>query len=118
MERVTKFNYLRVILNEQLNWKEHTDSICNKVNKRLGLLARIRSCLTLEAAKCVYNTLIEPILCYTDTVWGELCATSSQKLQCLENRAACIILRRDSSKDAFNVLGWTKLETTEKTNVS
>ena len=64
IERVTKFNYLGVILDEQLHWKEHTDSICNKVNKRLGLLARIRSCLTLKAAKCVYNTLIEPILCH------------------------------------------------------
>ena len=62
-------------------WREHTDSLCNKVNKCLGLLARIKSCRTLEAAKCVCNTLIEPILCYTDTVWGELSATSSKTLQ-------------------------------------
>ena len=64
IKRVTKFNYLGVILDEKLHWKEHTDSNCNKVNKRLGLLARIRSCLTLKVAKCVYNTLIEPILCH------------------------------------------------------
>ena len=53
---------------------------------------------------------IEPILCYTDTVWGELSAASSKNLQSLQNRAARIVLRRDSSKDAFNVLGWTILE--------
>ena len=53
IERVTNFDYLGVILDEQLHWKEHTDSICNKVNKRLGLLARIRSCLALKAAKPV-----------------------------------------------------------------
>ena len=114
IERVTKFNYLGVMLDEQLHWKEHTDSICNKVNKRLGLLARIRSCLTLRAAKCVYNTLIEPILCYTDTVWDELSATSRKTLQRLQNRAARIVLRRDSSKDTFNVLGWAGLETQRK----
>ena len=114
IERVTKFNYLGVKLDEQLHWKEHTDSICSKVNKRLGLLARIRPCLTLKAAKCVYNTLIEPILCYTDTVWGELSATSSKDLQRLQNRAARIVLRRDSSKDTFNVLGWVELETKRK----
>ena len=56
IEKVTKFNYLRVMLDEQLHCKEHIDSICNKVNKRLGILARIRSCLALKAAKCVYNT--------------------------------------------------------------
>ena len=47
-------------------------------------------------------------------MWGELSATSSQNLQRLQNHAARIVLRRDSSKDAFNVLGWTKLETKRK----
>ena len=93
------------MFDEQLHWKEHVDSICDKVNKRLGILARIRSCLTVNAAKRVCNALIEPILCYTDTVWGELSAISSKTLQRLQNRAARIVLRRDSSKDTFNVLG-------------
>ena len=66
----------------------------NKVNKRPGNLARIRSCLALKAAKCVYNTLIESILYYTDSVWGELSATSNTTLQWLENRAARIVLGR------------------------
>ena len=52
------------ILNEQLHWKEHTHSICNKVKRRLGLIERIRTCLSLKAAKCVCNTLIEQILLY------------------------------------------------------
>ena len=78
IERVTKFTYLGTMLDEQLHWKEHIDTTCKKVNKRLGLLARIRSCLTLKAAKCVYNTLIEPILSYTDTAWGELSVGSSK----------------------------------------
>ena len=52
---------------------------CNKVNKRPGLLVRIRSCLALKAA---------------DSVWGELSATSSRTLQRLENRAARIVLGR------------------------
>ena len=59
---------------------------------------------TFKAAKCVYNTLVEPILCYTDTVWGEPSATSSKTLQRLQNRAARIVLRRDSTKDLFNVV--------------
>ena len=114
IERVTKFTYLGTMLDEQLHWKEHIDTTCKKVNKRLGLLARIRSCLTLKAAKCVYNTLIEPILSYTDTTWGELSVGSSKSLQWLQNRAARIILKRDSSRDTFNVLGWTDLETNRK----
>ena len=93
------------MLDEHLHWKEHVGTICNKVGKRLGLLARIRSCLDLKAAKCVYNTLIEPILSYTDTAWGELSVASSKSLQWLQNRAARIIQRRDSFRDSFNTLG-------------
>ena len=114
IERVTKFTYLGTMLDEQLHWKEHIDTTCKKVNKRLGLLARIRSCLTLKAAKCVYNTLIEQILSYTDTAWGELSVGSSKSLQRLQNRAARIILKRDSSRGTFNVLGWTDLEINRK----
>ena len=51
VETVTKFNYLGVMLDEQLHWKEHIDSICNKVNQQLGILARIRSCLTLKVGR-------------------------------------------------------------------
>lgn len=75
----------------------------------------IRTCLTLKAAKYVYNTLIEPILCYTDTVWGELSANPSKTLHQLQIRAAHIVLRRDSSKDTIiDVPGWVELETKRK----
>ena len=47
-------------------------------------------------------------------MWGELSATSSKILQRLQNRAVPIVLRRDSSKDTFNVLGWVELETKRK----
>ena len=54
IERVSKFNYLGTVLDEQLMWKEHIDMVCSKVKKRLGLLSRIRSCPTAQSSKlCV-----------------------------------------------------------------
>jgi len=64
--------YLRVILDEYLSWKEHVSKVCTKVDRRLGLFGHIRSCSMLKAAKCVYNCLVLPVMCYTDTAWGEL----------------------------------------------
>ena len=72
IERVSSFCYLGVTLDEHLSWNEHVEIICHKVSKRPGLLSRIRPYLTQKAAKCVYNCLIQPILNYTDTVWGGL----------------------------------------------
>ena len=118
IDRVRNFCYLGVALDEYLSWKEHVNKVCTMVNKRLGLLGRIRSCLTLKAAKCLYNCLVLPVLCYTDTAWGELSVECKSSLQHLPNRAAHIIVRRDSSSQALTTLGWPNLETIRKRNKS
>ena len=58
IDRVSNFCYLGVTLDENLSWKEHVGEVFKKVNKRLGLLGRIRSCLTIQAGKCIYNCLM------------------------------------------------------------
>ena len=108
IDRVSKFCYLGVTLDENLSWKEHVGEVFNKVNKRLGLLGRIRSCLTIQSAKCIYNCPILPVLSYTDTAWGELSAECSNRLQRLQNRAASITIRCDRSSDAIKNLGWKR----------
>ena len=120
IDRVRNFCYLGVVLDEYLSWKEHVSEVCTKVNKRLGLLGRIRSCLTLKAAKYVYNCLVLPVLCYTDTAWGELSVECKSRLQRLQNRAArtCIIVRRDSTSEALKTLGWPNLKTNRKRSKS
>ena len=108
------FCYLGVTLDENLSWKEHVEMICNKVNKRLGLLSRMRPFLTLKVAKCMYNCLVQPVFDYTDTVWGGLSIGGSNNLQRLQNRAAHIIQRRATTEEAFKMLGWVELETQRK----
>ena len=111
IERIPKFSYLGVMLDENLTWKEHTEVVCNKVSKRLGLLSRIRSCLTLEASKNVYNSLVLPIFDYVDVILSELSFGCYQDLQKLQNRAARIVLQQHRSENVFTRLNWTDLAT-------
>ena len=111
IDRVSNFCYLGVTLDEHLSWNEHVEIICHKVSKRLGLLSRIRPYLTQKAAKCVYNCLIQPILNYTDTVWGLLSIGCGKNLQHLQNRAARIVQGRSTTDEAFQKLGWINLQT-------
>jgi len=53
LEKVLKFSYLGIVLDETLSWKDHVENVSSKVSRRLGVLSRIRSCLTLEASKQV-----------------------------------------------------------------
>ena len=94
LERVAKFSYLGVVLNENLSWKYHVEYVSSKVSSRLGLLSRIRSCLTLEASCSHYLTIRE--------------------LHRLQNRAARIILQRNASNDTFSVLNWLNLASRRK----
>ena len=43
IERVSKFEYLGVTLDDQLSWKDHITSLSRKASKRLGILAHIRT---------------------------------------------------------------------------
>ena len=86
VERVSKFTYLGVTLDEELKWKAHAEDVHKKVSKRLGLLRLIRSSLTVQAAQAVYKCIIEPIFSYADTAWVELPESSITSLQRLQNR--------------------------------
>ena len=68
IERVAKFKYLGIIFDQCITWREHAESAGGEVMKRLGLLSQTRNTLTLRAAKCVYNAIIQPIFDYADNV--------------------------------------------------
>ena len=113
IERVTKFEYLGVTLDQHMIWHEQVESIGKKVAKRLGILSRIRYYLTLEAANSIYNTMIQPIFDY-DTSWGVLSEVCKNELQRLQNRAARIVLRRNRTENCLSSLNWLHLSTRMK----
>ena len=59
-----------------------------------------------------------PVLCYTDTAWGELSVECKSRLHRLQNRAARTIVRWDSTSEALKSLGWPNLEAIRKRNKS
>ena len=58
IEEVSSFTYLGVIINKHLTWQDHVEYISGKINKKLGLLRRIRACLPLEARLVFFNSYI------------------------------------------------------------
>ena len=114
VEMDSKFTYLGVTLDEELKWKAHAEDVHKKVSKRLGLLRRIRSSLTLQAAQAVYKCIIEPIFSYADTAWGELPESSITSLQRLQNRATKIVTCQKSTRTARNIVNWPVLESLRK----
>jgi len=109
---VYQFKYLGVLLDCNISWNEHIDMVCSKVSQRIGLLRRLRSCLTVNIASMLYRCMILPLLEYCDIVWENCNITKQRQLQVLQNRAARVILqmkRRSSVQDLHSRLNWKYL---------
>ena len=113
LDEVSSFKYLGIVINNRLTWQDHVDQMFSKINKKLGLLKRIRYCLTLDARLLFFNSYVLPLFDYADIVWGDRGnSTLMLQLQSLHNKAAKIILDLpigSSASVALNKLKWKTL---------
>lgn len=114
LDSVDSFNYLGVVINKNLSWDDHIESIKNKINKKLGLLRRVKKFLPHNARVMFFNSFVLPLFEYADIVWGDRGnVTLMSELQVLHNNAARIILDLPpyaSASEALDKLNWKKLE--------
>ena len=52
------------MIDSNLSWKYHIESICHKINKSIGIIAKIRHYVPRRVLLSVYNSLIVPYLTY------------------------------------------------------
>ena len=71
---MSQFNFLGIMLDEFLTWTPHTQKVCSKISRTLGVIKRVRKILPFQALKCIYNALIVPHLNYGLKLWGPHCA--------------------------------------------
>lgn len=113
VEKVEQFKHLGVTFSSDMTWSNHVDQISAKINKRLGLLKRIKHLLPRFARLLFFNSLILPLFDYGDLLWGDKNnVTLMQSLQILQNKAAKVILNRavhSSASDALETLNWSNL---------
>ena len=63
-------NYLGVLLNENLQWQTHTDSLITKLSTAVGLLSKIRY-VPKYLLRTIYFSIFNPHMIYACQVWGQ-----------------------------------------------
>ena len=91
IERVNSYKCLGVQVDETLSWEAHISEVIGKVAKVLAALRRLRPICPQSTLVTIYKSLILPHLDYISAVWVCIGNGLSQKLEKLQNRAACII---------------------------
>ena len=84
--------HLGVIIQADLRWTAHVDSVIGKAKKSLHLLHRLRSTLNTQALIALYKTYIRPTLEYASMAITPLSQTSSDSLERFQRRAVKLSL--------------------------
>ena len=96
IERKKAIKFLRVMLDENVNWQEHIRTIENKIAKNIGLLYRAKYLLNESSLKCIYFAYIHSYLNYANIAWASTYRTKLKAIYLLQKRALRIVFNENN----------------------
>ena len=90
IERKSFVKYLRIYIDEHLNWEPQIQHVNNKLAKNIDVLYKIRKYVDLNVLKQLYYTLVYPYLNYGIMSWGSVCRTRLKKVLELTKQNQCV----------------------------
>ena len=92
--------YLGLLIDSNLSLKYHIESICHKISKSIGIIAKIQHYVPRSVLLSVYNSLIVPYLTYGICGWRDCALTFQRKIVTLQKRALRLIYFSKSKEHA------------------
>ena len=102
------YKYLGVLIDANLNFKQHVDKLLVKISKGIRVLGRIRNNVTVNAANKIYQSLVLLVMDCCDIAWSSIGKIEHDKLNRAQRRAVKIVLKTKDS-DAEKNLKWLPL---------
>ena len=96
IERQEYIEFLGVLLDENLNWKEHIKYTENKITKNLGSLCKARHFLEMNASLALYYSYIQTYINYANIAWGSTCRTNLKKNNSQQKHEIRIIFNKNT----------------------
>ena len=80
----TAFKFFGLMIDEQLNWKQHIDYLHSKLRKAFYSLCRIKNFFPLKLKVLLFNSLFKSHVEYGIQVWGQ--GTGIQKIELMQKK--------------------------------
>lgn len=94
---------LGINIDQNLNWKEHTELLANKLSKNLNIIRHIKY-INKKALLKVYFTMIHPYLAYGNIIWNFNYKCLTDKIQKIPpNAIRLIIITAQYSNNIINI---------------
>lgn len=91
IDRIEECKYLRLYLNQSLNFTNHIDIVKSKVSKFVGVLKRISNYITIGKKFKIYYAFIHSHLIYLNPIWNAAPQYKLNELQIMQNKAMKLI---------------------------
>ena len=82
---------LGITIDKELKFDKHVDKICSKANRKLNVLSRMQSFLSVRKRKIVFTSFIESQFKYCPLTWMFCSRKSNNKINRLHERALRIV---------------------------
>ena len=70
LERVQSFNFLGLLLHENMSWKPHIDLLSNKLAQCAWVLNRLKRFLPIHILRILYFSMVQYRIMYCILTWG------------------------------------------------
>ena len=112
LECVTHSKCLGVIIDNNLNFKQHVDSVAKTMKQKLGMIRRTKHLFTRNQLSRIYWGLVLPHALYCSSVWSSRSETNFKTVNKLHKRASYIVSGctwETPSEQVLQLLGWRPL---------
>ena len=70
LSQVPSATLLGLEIDQNLTFCKHTDKLCKKLAKLIGILDKIKCYLPVDQRLLYYNSVIKPVITYVSVVWS------------------------------------------------
>ena len=93
VERTSYHKHLGLILDENLNFKQHIDSALLKMNKGISVIKKLRYSLSRKSLLTIYKAFLRPLIDYADIIYDQPPTESfCDKIESVQYKAALAAL--------------------------
>ena len=86
IEEVRNKEFLCIVIDECLTWKDHIAKVANKLIRAAGIIATIRHFVNRNTVKLIYYALVYPCLIYGNLTWGNTYKNRIQNIMNIQKK--------------------------------
>lgn len=116
IDRVRSSKFLGILLDENLTWEKHIQTIESKISKQIGIIWKARKFLTNTSMKSLYFAFVHPYLNYGNIVWGSTYNSKLSKIHRLQKKAIRMITNSPRMAHSQPLMAENKILTVHNIN--